>query len=254
MRTNDQNAIVHTVLLAEDDENLLFALGTLLEQWGYRVLTARYTQQAIAIMDREAVDVVAADVGQNPASDMYGMALLKHMRELRCYIPVILITGNPSLGTAVEAIDHGVVQYLIKPFDSDVLHTAIRKALSPVIPLSREVTASDVPLSPDRLHEMHNRGRNARQRIAGKLGESVGATVCLDLGPVDLLDASLYAQSAPLSAFACRVIIGLVDGPELQRIPQLMERLSALRRLGYRILVRGKHETGWRAMQGALVP
>lgn len=253
MHVQDQTTMVHTVLLAEDDDNLSHALTALLEQWGYRVQTARHTQQAIAILDRNAIDVVVADVGQSSTSDMYGMALLAHMRELRCYIPVILITGNPSLTTAVEAVDHGVVQYLIKPFESDVFQRAIRKALAPVVLAPRKDIAGELPLSPDRLHELHNRGRNARERIAAKLSQTAGATVCLELAALDLLDAGLYAQSAPLTAFARRVILGLVDGPELKQIPQSSARISALQRLGFRVILRGAHERGWDKTAGCVV-
>ena len=60
---------------------------------------------------------------------MSGIDLLKRLRELNMLIPVVVITGHADVPLAVEAMKHGAVDFLEKPFDDDLLLQAVRTAL-----------------------------------------------------------------------------------------------------------------------------
>jgi two-component system response regulator FixJ len=60
---------------------------------------------------------------------MSGIDLLKRLRELKNPIPVVVITGHADVPLAVEAMKHGAVDFLEKPFDDDLLLRAVRTAL-----------------------------------------------------------------------------------------------------------------------------
>lgn len=61
---------------------------------------------------------------------MSGIDLLKHLRELKNTIPVIVVTGHGDVPLAVEAMKHGAADFLEKPFDDELLLAAVRSALS----------------------------------------------------------------------------------------------------------------------------
>jgi len=60
---------------------------------------------------------------------MDGIQLLEAVRALDADLPVILDTGKPTLETAIQALDLGAVQYLLKPVTADALESAVARAL-----------------------------------------------------------------------------------------------------------------------------
>jgi DNA-binding NtrC family response regulator len=115
-----------TILIVDDD--LAFRLGTLalLEDQGLSAATAVSTEDAKKKLAQCQYDLVLSDLVMPDAS---GIDLLKHIRQVDPDLPVIMVTGYASVGTAVEAMRMGARDYVTKPCDNDELLLKIRRAL-----------------------------------------------------------------------------------------------------------------------------
>ena len=116
-----------SILLVDDDVNILDTAKDILEEAGYEISTASAGAQAIELLDQKAFNVVVVDF-QLP--DLTGLELARKVRERNDYTLVILMTGHASLEMAVKAIQEAVYDYLIKPVDPAQLQRTIERALS----------------------------------------------------------------------------------------------------------------------------
>lgn len=116
------------VLIVEDDEPLRRALARLLERQGYEVVTAGNGHEATRWgAHASGLDVIVSDINM---PQMNGMALLRMVRESDPDLPVILITANPQLDSAIEAVEHGAYKYLTKPVDLEALSASVGRAVA----------------------------------------------------------------------------------------------------------------------------
>src|SRR2546423_12460683 len=132
-RANEQPSAVSTpaapgrVLLVDDDPRVLETFARILERVGYEVQGVVSGSAAVAALGRSSFDVVVTDI-RMPGVD--GIALLKAVRDRDAELPVVVVTGVPALETAIAAVEHGAVQYLLKPPPSGALETAAAKAVA----------------------------------------------------------------------------------------------------------------------------
>ncbi|MDX2507586.1 MAG: sigma-54 dependent transcriptional regulator [Gammaproteobacteria bacterium] len=114
------------MLVVEDDEALREALVDTLEMGGYNVLEAdngRSALEHLAQDELSEIDIVISDV-QMPKMD--GHQLLKQIK--RQYdLPVLLMTAYGTIGKAIEAMKDGAVDYLVKPFEAEVLVSVVSR-------------------------------------------------------------------------------------------------------------------------------
>lgn len=115
-----------TVLIVDDDEALLRSLSRLLRLRGYEPKTATSAAAAIELIQSERFDVVLSDIAM-PGMD--GIQLLRRLRDTDLVVPVILITGEPAVSTAVDAVEYGAFRYLTKPVANDDLVATVEKAV-----------------------------------------------------------------------------------------------------------------------------
>ncbi|MCL7420559.1 MAG: sigma-54 dependent transcriptional regulator [Methylobacter sp.] len=108
----------YDVLIVEDDLALCEALCDTLEIEGYRVSAASNGTEALGKLERDQFKLVVSDV-QMPVMD--GFLLLKNMRNKHPETPVLLMTAYGTVPKAVEALQAGACDYLIKPFEADAL-------------------------------------------------------------------------------------------------------------------------------------
>lgn len=108
----------YDVLVVEDDLSLCEALCDTLEIGGYRVVSARNGTEALLKLELGKFKLVVSDV-QMPVMD--GFQLLKNMQHKYSKTPVLLMTAFGTIPKAVEAIQAGASDYLIKPFDAQAL-------------------------------------------------------------------------------------------------------------------------------------
>src|SRR3954463_3764249 len=108
----DAPAMHGVVLLVDDEPQLTRALARHLVAAGYEVETANDGTEAVARLKERFFDVVISDISM---PGMNGLELLRAIREKDLDVPVIVMTGAPAVQSAIEAIEHGALRYLIKP-------------------------------------------------------------------------------------------------------------------------------------------
>src|ERR1044071_9831916 len=115
------------VLVVDDDAAMRRGCARTLGGEGWDVVVVEGGKAALAhVADHTApFDCVVSDVHM---PEMDGFALIAEIRHHDDDLPVLLMTGDPSLDGAVRAIDQGAVSYLSKPFDHETLAAAIARA------------------------------------------------------------------------------------------------------------------------------
>jgi len=113
------------VLVVDDDEAMLEVCQRVLRSEGWCVTAALDSRRAVDSLRETDFDCVVTDINM---PELDGFAMVKAVRLHDVDIPVLLMTGDPSLTGAVKAIDSGAVSYLAKPFDSTTLATAVARA------------------------------------------------------------------------------------------------------------------------------
>jgi len=113
------------IMLVDDDDSVREALTEILSRRGWLVEDFSNAESAITALKRENYGVILADVNMPGLS---GMDFLHLARESAPDVPVVMITGYPSIDLAVESIKFGAVDFLQKPFKAEELEIVIRKA------------------------------------------------------------------------------------------------------------------------------
>jgi DNA-binding NtrC family response regulator len=115
-----------TVLIVDDERNILMSLDQALRLEGYRTELAASGALALEVLAARPVDAVLMDVKM---PDLDGVAALERMQALRPELPVIMMSGHGTLSTAVRATQLGARDFLEKPISRDRLLLALRSAL-----------------------------------------------------------------------------------------------------------------------------
>jgi len=115
------------ILIIDDEKSLLDLLSVVFKKEGYAVRTALSAAKAFETIDREDIDMVVTDI-KMPETD--GMDVLKHVREARPDVPVVMITAYGSVQQAVEALKAGALDYVVKPFDVEELKIIVARGLA----------------------------------------------------------------------------------------------------------------------------
>ena len=117
MRPERDPEALDSVLVVDDDPAVSRVVQRMLTAKGYEVVAVNNGQEAIDTIWKRRFDLVLSDI-QMPG--MSGVDLLSIVRAYDLDVPVILMTGTPTLQTAVEALRLGALQYLVKPVPSAV--------------------------------------------------------------------------------------------------------------------------------------
>jgi DNA-binding NtrC family response regulator len=113
------------ILIAEDEANLRLVLQKELERLGYRVQAAPDGEAALRKLEESNVDVLLCDINM-PRID--GMELLRRVHERPNPPEVIMLTGQATVETAVEAMKLGAYDYLTKPYRITELDVRVKQA------------------------------------------------------------------------------------------------------------------------------
>jgi FixJ family two-component response regulator len=114
------------ISVIDDDESYREAVSSLLKSLKYRVMTF---QSAAAFLASGFVREVSCLITDIHMPDMTGIELHKHLIDSGFAIPTILITGYPDESAQARAIAQGVLCYLSKPCDEDLLINCVHLAL-----------------------------------------------------------------------------------------------------------------------------
>lgn len=116
------------VLVVDDEADFLVTYDRLLRRQGCRTITAGTRQAALAVLEREPVALLIADV-RLPDGD--GLDVVRAARARPEPPPVIVVTGLSSEPSRRQALAAGATAYLAKPFSTSALASMVRAALAP---------------------------------------------------------------------------------------------------------------------------
>jgi EAL domain-containing protein (putative c-di-GMP-specific phosphodiesterase class I)/CheY-like chemotaxis protein len=113
------------ILVVDDEPTLLRGISRTLTEKGYNVVCERDGHSALDAFRAKEFDVIVTDIAM---PQMDGIQLLRQLREHDADVPVVLITGEPAVSTAVKALEYGAFHYLTKPIPNGSLEEVVDKA------------------------------------------------------------------------------------------------------------------------------
>lgn len=116
-----------TIMLVDDDADLLSLLSMRLSGAGYDICLAGSAEEALAKLSVVRPNLVVTDLRMG---GMDGLSLFENIRSVDSLLPVIIMTAHGSIPDAVEATQKGVFSFLTKPIDGKALIEEVRRALS----------------------------------------------------------------------------------------------------------------------------
>lgn len=118
-----------SILVVDDELLIRDLLYDFFQQQGWNIAVAENGERALEILRSRKIDLLLTDI-KMPQMD--GLALTTQVRSLYPNIPVVLMTGYPSVETAVEGIKAKVEDYIIKPFNINKLFKVLKSQLQEV--------------------------------------------------------------------------------------------------------------------------
>jgi len=115
------------ILVVDDEPKMRRVLEIMLQKMGHRVLGAGNGIEALAIFQAHSVDLIITDLRM---PEMDGIELLAVLRAQASDVPVMVITAHGTIETAVTAMKHGACDYILRPFDIDVVEHAVERVLN----------------------------------------------------------------------------------------------------------------------------
>jgi two-component system, NtrC family, response regulator HydG len=117
-----------TVLVVDDDDQALRAVRALLVAFGFKAICASSGADAMLLLEKHAseIDCILTDLYMPGVS---GMDLLMHVRQVTHELPVVVVTGNADVPSAVTAIREGAFDFQLKPLSSETLTLALGRAI-----------------------------------------------------------------------------------------------------------------------------
>ncbi len=106
------------ILIVDDEESIRFTFEAFLSDEGYEVVTARSFEEAVSCVDRAECDLIFADIILGGRT---GIDFMREIRGRNMTTPVVMVTGDPSIDTASEALRLGAFDYIPKPVNQNTL-------------------------------------------------------------------------------------------------------------------------------------
>jgi putative nucleotidyltransferase with HDIG domain len=114
------------ILFADDEESILEVVSEYFSIKGYHVFTARNGLEALEILKNSRIDCCFTDINM-PVMD--GLELAENINHFDNTIPVIIMTGFPSIENTIQTLKNGVVDFLIKPVNLNQMELCIQRVL-----------------------------------------------------------------------------------------------------------------------------
>ncbi|KKM90163.1 hypothetical protein LCGC14_1241370 [marine sediment metagenome] len=119
--------MVSRVLIADDEERIMRNIKAIFEEMeNIEIIKAQDISSIVDFIDRERLHLIITDLR---VPKMGRLEFLKYIKSKDTDLPIIVITGDESIETAVEAMKEGAFDYITNPFEEDTLTIAVKKAL-----------------------------------------------------------------------------------------------------------------------------
>tara|TARA_R110002049_G_scaffold72490_7_gene187536 strand:+ start:109128 stop:110528 length:1401 start_codon:yes stop_codon:yes gene_type:complete len=157
------------ILIADDEPLFRNTTAELLRDEGYECVCVEDANDAFAVLQEHSFDLILSDLNM-PGN--LKLELLKEGRSKYSHIPLIVVTGVPSIPSAIESVRLGIADYLLKPVKFEELLSAVQRAL---------LSASAGILTPDKLDEQPDLGSDSRKKFPEIIGNSPAMLELLDI-------------------------------------------------------------------------
>lgn len=192
-----------TLLVVDDEQVYCDGCERIFSRQGFRVEGSNDATEALGLATRNEYSAILLDVKM---PNMDGIRFLEHLRATKPHIPVILMTGYPSIQNAASALRLGASDYVIKPFTPEQITSAVRGLLGTEISGNTEATTEDTAsvdsqnVEPDGLmfygRGWAHLGDRTAVRVGGVVPASKGIRVEIQLPKV----GDIVHQGLPLFA------------------------------------------------------
>lgn len=177
------------ILVVDDEVVVLAAVSNALKKTGYRIDTAGSAEEALDLLENTSYDVVITDLLM---PDIDGLDLLERIHQLGVGAQMIMITGYPSVESALRAKQLGAFEYVTKPFTRQELLSVVVRAIrrcEGVLPtgVGSGRCAERLYFIPDHCWVQLEPDRTARVGLASVFAATVGEIVDLELPAEDQL-------------------------------------------------------------------
>ncbi|MHC4516164.1 MAG: sensor histidine kinase [Planctomycetota bacterium] len=193
------------IILLDDEPRLLKTVRRFLEHEGHEVTAAGRLEEVSDRLYPERFDILLSDIFMPVRS---GIDVLRQVTKRGCSEPVVLITGQPNLETASDAVRNGAFDYVTKPLTKDKLLDVVSRATRH-IELVRE-------------RDRAKRNEMELLRNFATIGESAAILAHEIKTPLSNLNMALRAVADKLEVEHGKILQELVD--RLQRMQNLMQR------------------------------
>jgi DNA-binding NtrC family response regulator len=117
-----------TILLVDDELEILKSLGEILTRFGYQVIAKQSAQEALAsVKDGANIDLVITDYRM---PDMDGLEFLNALRQMDPSVPVIMLTAYGAVESYLKSLSLGVFEYVNKPIKAKDLGRIVQAAIN----------------------------------------------------------------------------------------------------------------------------
>ena len=180
----------HVVHVIDDDVEVRQSLAFLLSTAGLAVRVHESALAFLKILPTVTEGCVVTDIRM---PGMNGLELQQHLREHQSRLPVIVMTGHGDVALAVEAMKAGAIDFIEKPFDDEVLLSAIRAALAHrAVASERQARMAAVQ---ERLAKLSEREREVLDRlINGKANKVIAYELGISPRTVEVYRANVMTK------------------------------------------------------------
>lgn len=114
-------------ILAVDDDNAILGLYREVLKDGYKFTSATTAAAGLDLLKKNDYDLIISDIS---IPGMSGIDFAREVRKTDKLIPIILVTGQPTVSTAIKAVEFGALRYLTKPIDIQLFREAVAQGIS----------------------------------------------------------------------------------------------------------------------------
>jgi EAL domain-containing protein (putative c-di-GMP-specific phosphodiesterase class I)/CheY-like chemotaxis protein len=199
------------ILVIDDDDLMVQSYVRALTRLGHTVESASNGRQGLQRFRESACDAILSDLAM---PDMDGIAFLRELRRFDLDVPVLIVTGSPSLESAIKAVEYGAFRYITKPVLPDELGDLLERAV--------------------RFHEMA-RLRRLALNLVEQSGHALGDRASLE-ARFDSAMATARIAFQPIISWRARLVVGYeallrTQEPTLLRPDHFIDAASRLGRL-----------------------
>lgn len=194
------------ILVADDDPVFGEAISAYLEQFGHRTAWVPDGPGVLRALREQRYDILITDITM-PGNEH--MQLLEALRDAPYPVPVIVVTGTPSLGTAVASLRQDAVDYLTKPLDYKALGHAVDRAID------RRKTVDAVVKAREQLDDWSSMIRSLQASLAPQVTRPEPKNGAPSSDPLAALPE---AQRKMLSPRETEVLLALATGASTREL------------------------------------